>query len=219
MTTMRLTIYLLTLALVLCGYKNQAQGKMANKNIVNAMQTASDDKQPTNIYIKDKSQYDPAFIGGLSAYNEPISLIDNYIITGRDTTYFPENLSLNKAIVFKASKGNNKYVLTVIRTSLTNLNYNFKLTDNDDKTLDSKSGKSVLGSMFFLGSEMDKDALTAEEYASCEYWNKTNDCWFSIRIGKGKDRNGKQRAMLTYGCEDKNKRSLKVDECPTLRTE
>jgi hypothetical protein len=173
----------------------------------------------TDIYVKDKSQYDQSFIEGLSGYNEPILLIDNYIITGKDTTYFPDAFPVEKAITFKGTKAGDNYLLTVTRTNLTNLTYNFQLTNKDNKTIGTKSGKSVLGSMFFLASETDNDSLTGESYASHEYWDKTDDCWFSIRIGNDKDKNGKQRAMLTYGCEDKSKQNFKLDECPTLRTE
>jgi hypothetical protein len=215
---MKQTIYILTLTLFLLSCSGKTRKTVDTKSI-DTLQTISADKKQTDIYIKDKSKYDQSFIDGLSVYNEPIKLIDNYILTGKDTTYFPSDLSLNKATTFKASKGNNKFVLTVTRTNLTNLTYNFQLTDKDNKTVDTKSGKAILGSMFFLGSEMDQDSQAGDGYRSSEYWDKTNDCWFSIRIGYGKDKNGKQRAMLTYGCEDKNKQSLKLVECPTLRTE
>ena len=193
-----------------------------NERVINESQTLETDtsgKELHDIYIKDKSQYDQTFIDGLVEYNEPIKLIDNYILTGNDTTYFPNDLSLNKVTPFKATKDNNKFVLTVTRTNLTNLTYNFQLTDKDNKILDTKSGKAILGSMFFLASENDEDSQTGDGYGSCEYWDKVNDCWFAIRVGIGKDYNGKLRAMLNYGCNDKSKQTLNLDECPTLRTE
>ncbi len=215
---MKQTIYILTLTLLLLSCSGKTRKTVDTKS-VDTLQTISADKKQSDIYIKDKSQYDQSFIDGLSDYKEPIKLIDNYILTGKDTTYFPNDLSLNKATTFKATKDNNKFVLTVTRTNLTNLTYNFQLTDKDNKTVDTKSGKAILGSMFFLASEMDEDSQSGDGYGSSEYWDKTNNCWFSIRIGIGLDNNGKQRAMLTYGCEDKNKQSLKLKECPTLRTE
>lgn len=193
-----------------------------NKNVINESQTLQMDssyKQLSDIYIKDKSQYDQTFIDGLADYNEPIKLIDNYIITGKDTTYFPEDLTLNKATNFKARSNNNFFLLTVIRTNLTTLTYNFKLTDKDNKTVYVKSGKAILGSRFFLASENDEDSQTGDGYGSFEYWDKANDCWFVIRVGIGKDENGKQRTMLKYGCNDKTKQILNLEECPTLRTE
>lgn len=216
---MKQTVYILTLAFGLGSCNNPTTEKLANKNSVDTLNTISTNKPNLEIYIKDKSLYDQTFIDGLGDYNEPIKLIYNYIITGKDTTYFPEDLSLNKVTIFNANKDSNKFVLTVTRTNLTNLTYNFLIIDKDNKTLDSKSGKAILGSMFFLASENDEDSQTGDGYGSCEYWDKTNDCWFAIRIGIGKDDNGKLRAMLNYGCYDKSKQTLNLDECPTLRTE
>lgn len=200
-------------------FKNADKWNESMINDSQSLQTDSSDKQLHEIYIKDKSHYDQSFIDGLADYKEPIKLIDNYIITGKDTTYFPDDLSLNKVTTFKAPKDNNKFVLTVTRTNLTNLTYNFQLTDKDNKTLDTKSGKAILGSMFFLASENDEDSQTGDGYGSCEYWDKVNDCWFAIRIGIDKDNNGDQRAMLNYGCSDKSKQTLNLDQCPTLRTD
>lgn len=214
---MKQTIYILILAFGLESCNNQTTEKAVDKNSVDTLKTVSADKPQLDIYIKDKSQYDQTFIDGLANYNEPIKLIDNYIITGQDTTYFPTDLILNKPTTFTAIKDNHNYVLTVKRNNLTNLTYTFKLIDKDNKTVDTKSGKAILGSMFFLASEVDEDSETGDGYGSCEYWDKSNDCWFAIRIGK--DDNGKLRAMLKYGCDDKNKQTLNLDECPTLRTE
>jgi hypothetical protein len=216
---MKQTIYILTLALGLWSCNTQTTEKTVDQNSVDSLQTISADKPKLEIYIKDKSQYDQTFINGLADYNEPIKLIDNCIITGKDTTYFPSDLSLNKVTFYKATKGNNKYLLTVTRTNLTNLTYSFQLTDKDNNTVDTISGKAILGSMFFLAMEIDEDSQTGDGYGSSEYWDNANDCWFVIRIGIGKDDNGKQRAMLDYGCNDKSKQTINLDECPTLRTE
>jgi hypothetical protein len=215
---MKQIIDILTLTLLLLSFSSMT-GKTIDTKSTDSLGTISADKKQSDIYIKDKSQYDQTFIDGLSDYNEPIRLIDNYIITGKDTTYFPDDLTLNKSTVFKGTKNDNKFVLTVSRTNLTNLNYTFKLTDKSDKIIDTKSGKAVLGSLFFFGSEIDEDSQSGDGYGSSEYWDKTSDCWFSIRIGIGPDNKGKHRAMLTYGCEDKNKQTLSLDQCPTLRTE
>ena len=216
---MKQTIYILTFAFGLWSCNDKTAEKTADQNSVNTLQTVSADKHQQERTIKDKSQYDQSFIDGLSEYNEPINLEENYILVGQDTVYFPEDLELNKETIFKGIKDKKNFVLSVTRTNLTNLTYNFQLTDKDNKTIDTKSGKAILGSMFFLASEIDEDSQTGDGYGSCEYWDKTNDCWFSIRVGIGKDDNGKQRAMLNYGCNDKSKQTLNLDECPTLRTE
>ncbi|GAB4349007.1 MAG: hypothetical protein OHK0038_28030 [Flammeovirgaceae bacterium] len=93
---MKKTIYILTLAFGLGSCNNQTTEKVVDKNSVDTLKTASADKQQLDIYIKDKSQYDQTFINGLANYNEPIKLIDNYIITGQDTTSFPTDLILRE---------------------------------------------------------------------------------------------------------------------------
>jgi hypothetical protein len=214
---MKQTIYILTLAFGLGSCNNQTTEKAVDKNLFDTLKTASADKQKLDIYIKNKSQYDQTFIDGLVDYNEPIKLIDNYIVTGNDTTYFPEDLILNKPTTFTAIKENNKYVLTVTRTNLTNLTYKFQLTDNDNKTSDTKSGKAILGSTFFIGPEGDDDIEGG--YGSQEYRDNGKDSYLSIRIEIGKTDNGKQRAKIHYGFNDKTKKTLDLDECPTLRAE
>jgi hypothetical protein len=214
---MKQTIYILTLAFGLGSCNNQTTEKAVDKNLVDTLKTVSADKQQLDIYIKNKSQYDQTFIDGLVDYNEPIKLIDNYIVTGNDTTYFPEDLILNKPTTFTAIKENNKYVLTVTRTNLTNLTYKFQLTDKDNKTLDTKSGKAILGSRFFIGPEGDDDIEGG--YGSQEYRDNGKDSYLSIRIEIGKTDNGKQRAKIHYRFNDKTKKTLDLDECPTLRTE
>ncbi|MBP9924044.1 MAG: hypothetical protein KBF92_09450, partial [Bacteroidia bacterium] len=93
---MRQTTYILTFALGLLSCNNQTTNKYGDNTNINSLQTVvSADKQKQDIYIKDKSQYDQTFIDGLSDYDEPIKLIDNYILVGKDTTYFPEDLSIN----------------------------------------------------------------------------------------------------------------------------
>jgi hypothetical protein len=211
---MKPTIYILAFALGLSSCNSRTTEKKAD-----TIQTATTNKKQTNLFVKDVSQYDQSFIDGLSEYNEPIKLIGNFVITGKDTTYFPVDLPINKQTTFKGSKDNKNFALTVTRNNLTNLTYNFLLTDKDNRTVDKKSGKAILGSMFFLASEMDEDTETGDSYGSSEYLDESNNCWFSIRVGNGEDNNGKQRVMLTYGCEDKSKQELNLDECPTLRTE
>lgn len=215
---MKNAVLIVMVTLILCSCYNQ-RSKAEGKSSAEPLQADTVRKEHPTVSIKDSTQYDKAFIKGLEKYNEPIQLIDNYIIVGTYTTYFPEDIPLNKTVEFKATKNQKKYVLSVSRTNLTNLTYGFKLMDEKDKLLDSKSGTAVLGSMFFFGTEGDDDSLTGDGYSSYEYWDNGNDCWFSVRIGHEKDPQGKQRAKIQYGCEDKNKQALKLKECPTLRTE
>jgi len=203
----------LSLGLYSCNNKTDTQSKAT-------LQTVLIKQKQCKIIIKDKTNYSATFIDELIAsnYKEPIKLIDNHIIVGKDTTNFPHDLNINQTTVFKATKDKRNYDLTVTRINETTLKFIFKLTDNEQKTLHTETGEATLGAMFFLASEVDEDDQTGEAYGSSEYWKKKNDSWLSIRVG-GKDNNGKLRAIISYGCDNKNKKELNLDECPILRTE
>ncbi len=198
-------------------FKNANKWNEYANNDNQTLQADSDDKQLGDIYFENILEYDQTFIDGLADYNVPIKLIDNYIVTDKDTTYFPEDLNLYRATIFKTIKDNIKYLLTVTRTNLTNLTYDFQLIDKDNKTVYTKSGKAILSSTFIKGPEEDNDIEGV--YKSQEYRDNRKDSWLSIRIGIGKGDNGKQRAKIHYGFSDTTKKSLDLDECPTLRTE
>jgi hypothetical protein len=215
---MRQTIYILIITIGLWGCNTQTNKKTVEQNSADTTQTNSTSNQRQDIYINDKSQYDQTFINGLADFKEEIRLIDNYIITGTDTTYFPEDLAINNSTTFIASKDNNKFLLKVTRINMTNINYEFQLIDKNNGIVDRKSGQAILGSGFFLAPEGDIDTEMGG-YGSSEYWDKSNNCCFSVRIGIGKDDNGKQRAKVNYSCDDKNKKAIDLDECPVLRSE
>lgn len=177
------------------------------------------DSQPSNIYIKNKEQYDQSFIDGLSSYKKPLKLVDNYINADGFTTYFPEALKINREVLFKSKKDNQLFELKVTRINLTSLNYSFHLTNPNNNNSISRTGKAILGSMFFLGSEIDIDDITGQDYSSYEYWDKTNDSSFSIRVGTGKDKNGKLRAKITLWSNSQGVGRIDLKECPTMYTE
>jgi len=216
---MRKIILIITLTLGLFSCNNKAKIQKENQS-KNTLQIVSTKEKNWKIFIKDKKNYSTTFIDELNAsnYSEPIKLIDNHIIVGKDTTDFPHDLNIDQTTVFKATKDKRNYDLTVTRINETTLKFIFKLTDNEQKTLHSEKGEATLGAMFFLASEVDEDEQTGEAYGSSEYWKKKNDSWLSIRVG-GKDNNGKLRSIITYGCSDKKKKELNLDECPILRTE
>ena len=216
---MKKTIYIIFIFLGLISCNNKNTKEVSDTSALETKQSIAEDKKQDKIYIKDKTQYDQSFINGLSEYNEPLKLIENCVLVGKDTIYFPEDLKLNKKTIFKGTNKKFKFELMVARTNYTNINYEFKLTDKNNKIADSKSGKAILGSLFFLAPEGDDDLEMNDGYGSYEYWDNANNCSFSIRIGIGLDGNGKQRAKIIYGCKDKNKQKIDLDECPTLRTE
>jgi len=216
---MRQFTLIMTLALGLFACSNKTEKQKENKS-KDTLQIAPTKEKQSKIFIKDKTKYSATFINELTAsnYNEPIKLIDKYIVVGKDTTEFPHDLNVNQTTIFKATKDNKNYDLTVTRINETTLKFIFKLTDNDQKTLHTESGEATLGAMFFLASEVDEDDQTGEAYGSSEYWKTDNDGRFSARIGS-KDDNGKLRATITYWCDGKRKDKINLDDCPTLRTE
>ena len=214
---MKKTIYLITLFVLLIGCNNHKEIK-TNNNSTDTTQKIATNKSHKNIFIKDESLYDKAFIEGIEEYKEQIKIIDNYIITGTDTTYFPNDLLLNKDTHFKGKKDANYYLLTVKRINLTTIIYNFEIIKNNE-TVSSKTGKAIINSMFFIASEMDEDTKFNEGYGCYEYADNSNECSFYIRIGIGLDDNGKHRASLNLKYNDKKNEHLNIDNCPTLRTE
>jgi len=215
---MKQTIYILTLTFLLLSCSGKTRKTVDTKS-VDILQTISADKKQSDIYIKDKSQYDQSFIDGLSDFKEQIKLIDNYIITGTDTTYFPEDLAINKRTTFIASKDNNKFLLTVTRTNLTNINYEFQLIDKDNAIKDSNSGLAILGSGFFLGTEGEPDIQTGDSFVGYEYRTENNKFWLVIKVGMDKNYKGKKRAKISFGYKDKSKETMNVEDGPILRSE
>lgn len=218
---MKQTIYILTITLGLLSCNSKTE-KNINQTVTDSLEISSTDQNQSNIYIKEKSKYSNTFIDELTAsnYNEPIKLIDNYIIVGNDTTQFPSDIEINKKTVFTGTRNNQFYELVLIRISLTEIVFAFFIRENNEEiVLPSKEGKATLGAMFFLAPEGDEDEVTGEGYGSFEYWEKDDKCWVSIRVGLRKDGNGKQRAKISFGCEDNSKKTMTLDDCPTLRTE
>ena len=190
------------------------------KSAQEAVDTAKDalpDSPKEKIYIADKSLYDNAFVTVISTYPAALKLIDDHVIIGGDTTYFPTILELDREITFQGKNNNYSVLLTVTRINLTNLTYKFKLTGNNNKMIDTKSGTAIIG-MFFLGDEIDIDLEKNEGYASTAYWDRSNDYLFSIRIGNETDNSGKIRAMVHYKYNDQSNRHLELQDCPTLIT-
>lgn len=216
---MKNLIYVLILTCGLLSCKGQTTENADTKS-ADTLQTNLPAEQPSNIFIKDKSKYSQVFIDDLTKnYKEPVKIIDNYIVLGSDTTFFPNDLALNQATIFKGTKGNNNYKLTLTRTHETTLNFTFIQTDKDGKILNTQVGEAVLGAMFFLAAEEDEDETNETTYGAYQYGKTEKDCWLSVRVGIGKDDNGKKRAKIIFGCQDSTQKTLSLDQCPTLRTE
>lgn len=165
------------------------------------------------VYIQDVSKYEPSFIEGISAYNDTLTIIGNFVVTGSDTVYFPEELPLDKEMTFEGRRNGKVYELIVRRKNLTTLDYRFSLMYEKGPQLISKDGKAILNDMFFLAAEVDEDDMTGDAYGSYEYRDVDSDCQLVIKIGE-KDEDGRPRATIAYACKDKSK---DVPDSPTLR--
>jgi hypothetical protein len=121
--------------------------------------------QPSKIYIKDKSQYDPIFIKGLKLEpgDESIKVIDDSLfctyrpknkpdslVTHRYS--IPTNLTLNKEIIFSTICDNVAHTLVLKRTNYTNIGYRLM---QEEKTI--ISGVAILQSTFYFGAEGQDD--------------------------------------------------------------
>jgi hypothetical protein len=203
---------------VLCSCTDQTIVKTAAKKYNDTIETANGDRKNYDNIINPTLQYDQSFIDGLSHYGESLKLIANFIVAGQDTTYFPEELPLNKEVTFKGMKIGRTYRLTVARKNRTSLNYQFRMVDKEGKVTHNRSGTAIISSTFFLGSETDEDDKTGNGYLSVEYWDNSTDCSFAIRVGE-KDSFGKLRAKINLFCHSDKSKNIELDEAPTLRTE
>jgi hypothetical protein len=165
----------------------------------------------------DSSQYTPVFLQQLKEadYPEKINLQGDYLLVGADTVYFPTQLALGKVYFFAGDGGGKSCRLKVKRVNLTSLDYEFQLY-RLGKPPYNESGRADLGAMFFLADEVDEDDETQEAYGAAEYSRTANGCWFTIRLGREPDQEGRLRAEVRLGCED-NKHEAPVDDSPTLR--
>ena len=197
---------------------NSPSNKQSAQDAVDTTQEALLDEKPKErIYIADRSLYDEAFVTVISTYPNALKLIDDHVIAGGDTTYFPTVLELDREITFQGKNNNFSVLLTVTRTSLTNLTYQFKLIGKNNKVMDTKSGTAIIG-MFFLGDEIDIDLERNEGYTSTVYWDRGDEYLFSIRIENEPDDSSIIRAMVNYRYNDQSKKHLEIQDCPTLRT-
>lgn len=192
----------------------------SNNGQVETLPPASQTHKQDNLFIKATSNYSKVFLDDLTSlqYNEPIQLIDDFIIVGSDTTTFPKDLNIHQLYHFKATKDNQLFDLMVKRINATTLHFTFRLYENNS-LLQTHRGEAHLGADFFLAPEGDEDEEKGDGYGCHEYWQKTNNARVSLRIGMGEDEDGKKRAKITFDGNDLSKKALTLQNCPTLRTE
>lgn len=217
MMTMKYTLYILAFTSGFWSCNNRASEKSMNQKTVDTLAITSFEKEQKAIFVKDESLYDKTFINGLSEFGEQIWLIDNYIVTNTDTTYFPEDLPLNKRISYTAVDENNKFMLRLTRNNMTNVHFQFQIFDIADNIIDTKTGTVILGSGFFLGTEGEHDPETGVSFISNEYRTNNDEFWLTIKVGIDEYNENLKRAKITYRDKDKSKNTDYVKESPILR--
>src|ERR1035437_2065642 len=96
------TLLLLMFWLLSCN--NKTEKNTTTNTVDSTLTTIQPEKKQTDFYVKDKSRYDKTFLDEISKYTEPVKVIDNYILVGKDTAFFPQDLNLNVETVFKGTK-------------------------------------------------------------------------------------------------------------------
>lgn len=172
-----------------------------------------------NIVVDDSTRFSKKFLSELrnSGYTESVHFVDGYVLVKNDTVYFPNDLKLGMRYEFRATEESKIYSLAVERVNLSTIHFDFKLHENGN-LLQKQSGQADLSPFFFLASEVDEDDSTGETYGASEYKTEGENCWFNIRIGIGKDDEGRLRAIINHGCQEESYTAL-VKGNITLRTE
>lgn len=192
---MKKTILTVATAAFLLSCGNKSESNSTEQTTSNEIQLNS------NIEVENTTNYDKKFLEGFADYGEKVILKENYLVTGGDTIYFPEVLSLNKETIFKGKDDTYVYTLKITRTNLTNVTYDFTLTDKQQNTVDSKKGTAVLPSLFFFGDESFEDENGLSHSAS-DYRNYTDKNWLTITIAHAVNDNLKYMATISYGNEE-----------------
>lgn len=164
--------------------------------------------------IGDITQYDSMFVSEISSYNGLQAIIDSYIIVDNDTVRFPQDIPLQKQLIFKGGKGGYTSTLILNRINYTTISYSFSIMDAGKGTTIYKKGNAVLTPMFFLASEVDEDDITGDAYGSTEYADKKNETFIRIEILS--DNSNPQRASVIFANASND--SIKLfAHSPTLR--
>lgn len=168
------------------------------------------------LIVTDKTKYSKKFLKGLmdTPSDYTFKLKDSVLtIIGQGDVIFPNVIPLNEKRKFVGKRNDEVYDLLVGQINYSTIAFELKIIKNG-KQISFENGTADIGSMFFLGSEVDTDSETGVSYSSTEYYGELKDCDFSFRISDDKD-NGKLRAKINRKCTDKLN-NIDLEHCPTL---
>jgi hypothetical protein len=203
--------FLLPVFFFSCTDKPATEKKIKQKSVD---ATPEGDVKSERFYVKDGSQYHKSFLDELKVYTGKVSLIENFIVTDMDTTYFPEELRKDSLYIFMAEKDSVSYRLHARRNNLTTLQFSYEESINGIIRY-KKSGEAILKPTFFLASETDEDDSGGDMYGSSEYVMPAQQEYFNVRIGIGTDEEKRLRASLVFSHLGKQENE---DKPVTLRT-
>jgi hypothetical protein len=158
-------------------------------------------------YVKDSTQYSPEFIQGLREINtvyDSLKLIQDDLILSKTEIYkLPNDLPLNKLVIYKSESGGKSYELFLTRINFTDINYEFRFNEQS-----LKKGRVLLNASFFFGEETSEDEEIGGIYSLTQYFDKKNG-WTCIEVENGTG----NRVKLSFDF-DKNINRMTI---PTLR--
>jgi hypothetical protein len=167
--------------------------------------------------IKDSSLYSKKFLTELYEFkdgtNNVVSLVDNCIICGKDTSYFPDYFSSLKQCTFEAKNDSEYYKLLVFNATYTTLQFDFSLRRNG-KLVQHHSGEAEIPSGFFLASGGETDDEDSTMYGVYEYSGENSKYSYEISVGtKGDELLATFSSMAKDSLHEQSFRN-----CPTLRS-
>lgn len=132
----------------------------------------------------DSIFYSKVFVEGLNALanngKEKIFLFDGYLVYGKDTISFPDNLKLHKSYEFISKDDSLHYSLSVKRINYSTLEYMASITTFDNSVY-AKGGIANLNPSFFLGVETLQDG-DGDAHGAMEYLDDNGLCNMYINI-------------------------------------
>lgn len=164
-----------------------------------------------------KQQYDKIFISGLTElFNKPYKLIDNYVLVETDTIYYPEDLSINKEIVFQGYKNGELVLLSITRKTLTNILYSYRQIDKDNKVSNSREGLAILYPTLVMEEERN-DGVKTKNISSFwpTYLDNSDNCWFEFKFSHNEEMN-KLGVDIHLSCKDKKSGEIYIDDYSQL---
>ena len=162
--------------------------------------------------IKDSSMYSRAFLKELYNNSDSISLVDNYIVDKKDTSYFPDYFESNKQYLFEAVKDSTDYKLQIFNCTYTKVQFLFSATKNNKRTQQYYGEAEILHG-FFLAKGSGVDDADSTAYGVFDYEGENEKYFYTVSIGAD---DSKMLGSFIARAKDST-RNQSFEGCPTLR--